>query len=118
MTPTTLTSNTTDMNTEKKTVAERLAEVKRTIAELTAIVDADQLILRPAQLNKLTVDEFAELMDLLPDAQPSRGYRCYECHVKVDGVFMAVASATGTLVDVSRNSDQVRAELKSLRNAA
>ena len=92
------------------TIEERLREVRSTIERLKGLVDLDQMTYRPHSLNDLTVEQFAELLRLLPDARATKTYRMYSAHVTIDGMF--VSASTELLPD----APDVRAELNALVN--
>ena len=92
------------------TIAERLREVRSTIERLKGLADLDQMTYRPRELNDLTIEQFADLLRLLPDATAERSSRQYRAHVTIDGMF--VVASTETLAD----APDVRAELNALVN--
>lgn len=92
------------------TIAERLREVRSTIERLKGFAPLDEMTYRPHSLNDLTVEQFAELLRLLPDAKADKGLRQYRAHVTIDGMF--VVASTETLA----YAPDVRAELNALVN--
>ena len=100
------------MNT--KSVAERLEEVRAKIARIKEITGDEHVSISPNCFKEMPVAEFAELMDLLPDAKPERGYLGYRVYATVDG--MRIWADSEAVKD--KPAVDVREELKAYRNKA
>lgn len=92
------------------TIEQKLTAVRENIAKLTAIVPADQLIYRPAELQDLTLEEFKALLVAMPKMNPSTFFTQYEASGDIGGVWVNARTAKGTRVELN----PVQAELNAL----
>lgn len=95
------------------TIEQRLNQVRATIARINeASKEGDRLTYTPRMLNDLSVDDFAELLRLLPDASATRSFGQYSLFHAIDGIY--VRASTKKLAELE--APDVRRELNAMVN--